>query len=49
MIGTLGIILEAKRAGLVPAARPIIAHLLDVTDSFLSPDLLAEALELVRE
>ena len=49
VIGTLGMILEAKRAGLIPAARPIVTHLLQVTDWFLSPDIVAQALELVGE
>lgn len=49
VIGMLGIILEGKRAGLIPAARPIVTHLLQVTDWFLAPDIVARALELIGE
>lgn len=49
VIGTLGIILEAKRAGVIPAARPVAGHLLGATDWYLSRHILARVLARVGE
>ena len=48
LVGTLGIILRARRAGLVPAARPLVLRLLE-SGSYLSTDLVREALAKVGE
>lgn len=48
LIGTLGIILRSRRAGLVPAARPLVERLLD-SGSYLAPDLIRQALAMVGE
>ena len=48
LLGSLGIILRAKRAGLVPEARPLIEHLV-ASGSYLSPLLIREALSMVGE
>lgn len=44
--GTLGLVLGAKESGVIPAARPVIEHLLNVSDWFMAADLLE--LELTR-
>jgi len=49
VIGTLGIILEAKLRGIIPAARPVAEHLLQITDWYLSSAILAEVLARVEE
>jgi predicted nucleic acid-binding protein len=46
--GTLGVMLEAKRAGLVPAVVPLVKALQD-TGLFLSDSLIQRALELCGE
>jgi len=46
--GTLGVILRAKRSGLVPAARPLIEELL-TKGLYLSRDLMEQALGEVGE
>ena len=48
LVGSLGIILRARRAGLIPAARPLIDKLL-VCGSYLSADLVQQALHKVGE
>ncbi len=48
LVGTLGVILRARRAGLVPAARPLVEALLDF-GSYLAADLVREALAKVGE
>ena len=48
LIGTLGVILRARRAGLVPAARPLVEGLLD-SGSYLAADLVRQALAKVGE
>lgn len=48
MHGTLGIILRAKRSGLIVAARPLIEQLL-ANGSYLSDSLVREALRKVGE
>lgn len=47
-IGTLGLILKAKRKGLLPAARPAVEKLL-TAGMYLSPKILDRALALVGE
>ncbi len=47
-IGTLGVVLAAKRLGLVAAARPVVSQLI-AHRLYLSPDLIAEALREVGE
>jgi predicted nucleic acid-binding protein len=49
VIGLLGIILDAKHAGLIPAARPVIDHLLRTTDCHISADLIERVLARVGE
>lgn len=46
--GTLGIVLRAKRHGLIPAARPLVERLLQ-HQLYLSPDLVEEALAEIGE
>lgn len=46
--GTLGVVLKAKSAGLVPAARPVIERLVDC-GMYLAPQVIESALELVDE
>ncbi|WP_031388155.1 DUF3368 domain-containing protein [Desulfonatronum thiodismutans] len=48
LLGSLGIVLRAKKAGLIPAARPLIEHLV-ASGSYLSPILIREALSRVGE
>lgn len=48
VLGTLGILLIAKRRGWIPAARPVVEHLL-TQGMFLSPGLIAMALAEVGE
>ncbi len=48
-IGTLGLVLEAKRRGVIPAACPMIEHLLRVTDWYLADDVREHALRRVGE
>lgn len=48
VIGTLGIVLRARRAGLVPAARPLVERLLEC-GSYLSSELVRQALAKVGE
>lgn len=49
VVGTLGLILEAKRRGLIPAARPVIEHLLEATDWYISPSIIDTALHRADE
>lgn len=44
VIGTLGIILEAKLRGVIPAARPVVEHLIWATDWYVSPAIAAAVL-----
>lgn len=39
VLGTLGVIIEAKKRGLIPAARPVVEHLLRTTSWYLDDDL----------
>jgi predicted nucleic acid-binding protein len=48
LLGTLGLVLRAKRTGLLPAARPVIEKLLSA-GMYLSPKILDRALALVGE
>jgi len=48
VLGTLGILLIAKRRGWIPAARPVVEHLL-TQGMFLSPGLIAMALAEIGE
>jgi predicted nucleic acid-binding protein len=48
VIGTLGIVLRARRQGIIPAARPVVEDLLR-GGMFLSRPLLDRALALVGE
>lgn len=48
LIGTLGIILRAKRKGLIPAARPIVQRLL-AAGSFMDLELVEKALADIGE
>jgi predicted nucleic acid-binding protein len=48
LLGTLGVVLKAKRKGLLPAARPAIEKLL-AAGMYLSPKILDRALALVGE
>jgi predicted nucleic acid-binding protein len=48
LVGTLGIILRARAAGLIPAARPLIEQLLE-SGSYLAADLIRVALAKVGE
>jgi predicted nucleic acid-binding protein len=47
-VGTLGVILRARRAGLIPAARPLIDELL-ARGSYLSANLVQDALRKLGE
>jgi predicted nucleic acid-binding protein len=49
VIGTLGIITDARVRGLIPAVRPVIDHLLRATDWYLSPRVLQDVLARVGE
>ncbi len=48
MIGTLGIVLRARKQGLVPAARPLVEQIL-AAGSFLDEQLVEQALAQVGE
>jgi len=48
LLGTLGVVLKAKRKGLLPAARPAVEKLL-AAGMYLSPKILDRALALVGE
>jgi predicted nucleic acid-binding protein len=48
MIGTLGLVVRAKRHGLIPLARPIVESLI-AHGMYLSPPVLQEALAIVGE
>ncbi len=48
LIGTLGIVLKAKRKGVLPAARPAIEKLLNA-GMYLSGKIIDQALALVDE
>jgi predicted nucleic acid-binding protein len=48
-IGTLGLILEAKRRAMIPAARPVVDHLLRTTNWYLSVPFREQALARVGE
>jgi predicted nucleic acid-binding protein len=47
-MGTLGLVLKAKRKGLLPAARPALEKLL-AAGMYLSPRILDRALAMVGE
>lgn len=48
LAGSLGIILRARRAGLIPAARPLVEQLIEC-GSYLAADLVRQALHKVGE
>ena len=48
LTGTAGVLLRAKRKGLVPTLKPLIEKLLDL-DFRLKPDLVSAILELAGE
>ena len=48
LIGTLGIVLRAKKRGFIPAARPLVDEL-RAAGSFLDDELVAQALAQVGE
>jgi len=48
VIGSLGVLIGAKRAGLVPAIRPLIGKI-EKSRVFMSPAVIAAALELAGE
>ena len=48
MIGTLGIVLRAKRRGLIPQARPVVEKMI-ANGMYLSQSILQKALALVNE
>jgi predicted nucleic acid-binding protein len=49
VIGALGVLLRAKRDGLVPAVRPLMDSLQDELAFFISPQLRAEVLTVAGE
>ncbi len=49
VVGTLGLIIEAKLRGMIPAARPVIAHLLHTTSWYLSEHPREQALRRAGE
>ena len=49
VLGTLGLVLDAKRRGAIPAARPVIEQLLRATGWYLSPAVIETALTRVGE
>jgi predicted nucleic acid-binding protein len=49
VIGTLGLILAAKRRGVIGSARPVVEHLLRTTDWYLSASFREQALARVGE
>ncbi len=48
VMGTLGVLLRAKRAGFILAARPLVTELVE-SGMYLDPDLMAQALAEVGE
>lgn len=44
VIGTLGVIADAKLREAIPAARPVVEHLLGATDWYLRPELAEQVL-----
>ena len=48
LVGSLGVILRARKAGLIPAARPLVELLVE-SGSYLSPELIRQALIKVGE
>jgi len=48
LVGSLGVILRARKAGLIPAARPLVEQLIE-SGSYLSADLVRQALLKVGE
>ena len=46
--GTLGILLRAKKAGVIPAARPLVESLVEV-GAYLAPRLTEDALRQIGE
>jgi predicted nucleic acid-binding protein len=46
--GTLGVVLRAKRIGVIPAARPVIDKLV-AAGMYLSPKIMDRALALIGE
>lgn len=48
LVGSLGIILRARKAGLIPAARPLVQQLIEC-GSYLADDLVRQALRKVGE
>ncbi len=48
LVGSLGVILRARKAGLIPAARPLVERLIEC-GSYLSADLVRKALHKVGE
>ena len=48
MVGSLGVILRARKAGLITAARPLVEQLLE-SGSYLSAELIRQALTRVGE
>jgi predicted nucleic acid-binding protein len=49
VIGTLGVVLNAKRLGVIEAARPVVDHLLSATGWYLSRTVRDVALARVGE
>lgn len=48
VIGSLGVLIGAKRAGLIPAVRPLISQI-EASRVFMSPTVIAAAIELAEE
>ena len=48
VVGTLGVLLAAKRKGLIPAVRPLVEALLE-KNFWISPQLVERALSEIRE
>ena len=48
-VGLLGVLIQAKQKGLIPAVGPLMTQLKDQADFFISERLRAEILELVGE
>lgn len=48
LVGSLGVILRARKAGLIPAARPLVEQLIE-SGSCLAADLVRQALHKVGE
>jgi predicted nucleic acid-binding protein len=49
VIGILGLIVDAKLRGAIPAARPVVVHLLHTTDWYLSRELQEQVLARIGE